>query len=149
MTQNLSDNKIIDTIGTDPEAGYRMLLQKYKMPVYWHIRRITIVHQDAQDALQETFLRVFRNFVKFRKEMRLAAWIFKIATNEAIRQREKYPASTFPIDNKAAETERIKADEYFDYSDLESMKLQAAIHSLPPKQQITFNLRYYNEFDNR
>lgn len=81
-----------------------MLLQKYKVPVYWHIRRITIVHQDAQDALQETFLRVFRNFGKFRKELRLAVWIFKIATNEAIRQREKYPASTFPIDNKAAET---------------------------------------------
>lgn len=107
------------------------------------------MHQDAQDALQETFLRVFRNFGKLRKELRLAVWIFKIATNEAIRQREKYPTSTFPIDNNAAETERIKADEYFDYSDLESMKLQAHIHSLPPKLQITFNLRYYNEFDNR
>lgn len=90
MTQSLSDSKILDTIGTDPEAGFRMLLKIYKTPVYWHIRRITVAHQDAEDALQETFLRVFKNLGKFKKEMSLAAWIFKIATNEAIRIREKH-----------------------------------------------------------
>lgn len=147
MTQSLSDSKILDTIGTNPEAGYRMLLRSYKIPVYWHIRRITVVHQDAEDALQETFLRVFKNFGKFKKEMSLAAWIFKIATNEAIRQCEKHKYYTFPLDDMESETKRIMADEYFDYSDLESLKLQKAIRSLPPKQQLAFNLRYYDEFD--
>lgn len=132
MTQSLSDSKILDTIGSDPEAGFRMLLKIYKTPVYWHIRRITVAHQDAEDALQETFLRVFKNLGKFKKEMSLAAWIFKIATNEAIRIREKHKEHTFPLDDMEAEAKRIMADEYFDYSDIESLKLQKAILSLPP-----------------
>lgn len=146
MTQSLSDSKILDTIGTDPEAGFRMLLKIYKTPVYWHIRRITVAHQDAEDALQETFLRVFKNLGKFKKEMSLAAWIFKIATNEAIRIREKHKEHAFSFDDMESEAKRIMADEYFDYSDIESLKLQNAILSLPPKQQLTFNLRYYDEF---
>lgn len=147
MTQCISDSKILDTIGTNPEAGYRMLLQSYKVPVYWHIRRITVAHHDAEDALQETFLRVFKNFGKFKREMSLAAWIFKIATNEAIRQREKHQNSTCSLEDMEAEANRLMADEYFDYSDIESIKLQRAILSLPPKQQLAFNLRYYDEFD--
>lgn len=117
------------------------------MSVYWHIRRITVAHHDAEDALQETFLRVFKNFGKFKKEMSLAAWIFKIATNEAFRQCEKHKDYTFSLDEMDAEAKRLMADEYFDYSDLESLKLQKAILALPPKQQLAFNLRYYDEFD--
>lgn len=147
MTQSLSDSKIIDTIGTDSEAGYRMLLKNYKMSVYWHIRRITISHQDAEDALQETFLRVFKNFGKFKIGMSLTAWIFKIATNEAIRLREKHKDYTYSLDDMESEAKRIMADEYFDYSNLESLKLQKVILSLSPKQQLAFNLRYYDEFD--
>ena len=147
MTQSLSYSKIIDTIGTNPEAGYRMLLKNYKMSVYWHIRRITISHQDAEDALQETFFRVFKNFGKFKKEMSLTAWIFKIATNEAIRLSEKHKSYTFSLDEMDSEAKQIMADEYFDYSQVESLKLQKAILSLPHKQQLAFNLRYYDEFD--
>ncbi len=147
MMQEFPDSKILDTIGTDPEAGYRMLMKSYKMPVYWHIRRITVVHQDAEDALQETFLRIFRNFGKFKKEMSLAAWIFKIATNEALRQCEKHKECAFLLDDIEVDAKHVMADEYFDYSDIESIKLQKAILSLPPKQQLAFNLRYYDEFD--
>lgn len=147
MAKRENDSVILDTIGADPEAGYRMLLNCYKTPVYWHIRRITVSHHDAEDALQETFLRVFRNFGKFRKEMSLSAWIFKIATNEAIRQCEKHKDGLYSIDDLGSEANRIVADDYFDYSDIESVKLQKAILSLPPKQQLAFNLRYYDEFD--
>lgn len=147
MAKRENDSVILDTIGADPETGYRMLLNCYKTPVYWHIRRITVSHHDAEDALQETFLRVFRSFGKFRKEMSLAAWIFKIATNEAIRQCEKHKDCLYSIDDMGSEANRIVADDYFDYSDIESVKLQKAILSLPPKQQLAFNLRYYDEFD--
>ena len=143
----MSDRIILDTIVTDQEAGFRLLLESYSRPVYWHIRRITVAHHDAEDALQETFLRVFRNIGKFKKEMSLAAWIFRIATNEALRQCDRHKDRAFSLDDNESEACCIMADEYFDYSDLESVKLQKAILSLPPKQQLAFNLRYYDEFD--
>ncbi|MDE5989832.1 MAG: RNA polymerase sigma factor [Duncaniella sp.] len=148
MTPTLSVREILDALSRDRETGFRMLLSYYKEPVYWHIRRITVVHHDAEDALQETFLRVFRNLAKCNTEMPLTAWIFRIATNEAIRQRGKNRDFPFPPDDETGqEIEKIPADEYFDYSDLETVKLQKAILSLPPKQQLAFNLRYYDEFD--
>ena len=147
IMQALSDRIILDTIVTDQEAGFRLLLESYSRPVYWHIRRITVAHHDAEDALQETFLRVFRNIGKFKKEMSLAAWIFRIATNEALRQCDRHKDRAFSLDDNESEACCIMADEYFDYSDLESVKLQKAILSLPPKQQLAFNLRYYDDFD--
>ena len=123
MTRFLSDKNILDTIGKDSEAGFRMLLKDYKEAVYWHIR--------------------------FKKDMPLAAWIFRIATNEAIRQCQRHKKVAFSLDDEAQTEDagRMIADEYFDYSDLEAIKLQKAIHTLPPKQQLAFNLRYYDEFD--
>lgn len=148
MAPTLSDKNILDTLGNNPEAGFRLLLHRFKEPVYWHIRRITVAHHDAEDAMQETFLRVFRSIGKLRNDMSLTAWIFRIATNEAIRQRSKNRDFAFSLDDESGpEAERIPADDYFDYSDLESVKLQKAILSLPPKQQLAFNLRYYDEFD--
>lgn len=141
----MSDKEILDSIERSPEDGFRILVSTYKEPVYWHIRRITVGHHDAEDALQETFLRVFRNIGKFNKSMSLAAWIFKIATNEALRQRRSQKAVLQSLDERT--TDGMTADEYVDYSDLEAVKLQMAIQSLPPKQQLAFNLRYYNEFD--
>lgn len=148
MTPIFSDNNILDALGYDPEEGFRMLLKSYKEPVYWHIRRITVSHHDAEDALQETFMRVFRNIGGFNREMSLAAWIFRIASNEAIRQRERRKGFICSLDDDtSSEADRIIADEYIDYSDLEAVKLQKAILSLPPKQQLAFNLRYYDDFD--
>lgn len=119
MSQSLSDKYILETIEHNSEEGFRMLLKSYKEPVYWHIRRITVAHHDAEDALQETFMRVFRNISRFKKEMSLAAWIFRIATNEAIRQcqKQKYKDFTFSFDDdERTEANRIISDEYFDYS---------------------------------
>lgn len=64
-----NDNTILDTIRRDSETGFRMLVRCYREPVYWHIRRITVLHHDAEDAMQETFLRVFRNIGKFNRDM--------------------------------------------------------------------------------
>lgn len=143
-----ADKYILDAIDRDPETGFRILLRSYKEPVYWHIRRITVAHHDAEDALQETFLRVFRNIAAFKREMSLAAWIFRIATNEALRIIDRRKDNAISLDDiSGSDTGHPPADDYFDYSDLESVRLQKAILSLPPKQQLAFNLRYYDEFD--
>ena len=119
--------------------------RKYKQPIYWHIRRLVVAHDDAEDATQETFVRIFRSFDKFREEDSFRGWIFRIATNEALRQITSQRRETISWDESDRQTDILMADSYVDYSDLESVKLQKAILSLPPKQQITFNLRYYDE----
>ena len=141
----VEDRDIIRAIREKPEKGFRLLMQKYKQPVYWHIRRITVNSEDAQDATQETFIRVFRSFGKFRDESSLRAWIFRIATNEALRLVGARRQEQVSLDAEGDEANRIMADNYVDYTDLEAVKLQKAILSLPTKQQVAFNLRYYDE----
>ena len=83
MTTN--DKDIIYTMREDAEKGFRMLMKSYKEPLYWHIRRLVVSHDDAQDAAQETFIRIFRSFGQYSKANSLRAWLFRIATNEALR----------------------------------------------------------------
>ena len=130
-------------MGKDMQEGFRMLVARYKRPLYWHIRRMVVSHSDAEDALQEAFIRIFRAFYRKGEVSSLRAWIFRIATNEALRLIEKRRENSIPIE-KVFDT---KADSYIDYSDLEAIKLQKAILALPPKQQLVFNLRYYDEMD--
>lgn len=73
-----SDEDIVSAVRQNPEKGFRMLMAKYREAVYWHIRRLVISHADAQDAAQETFVRIFRSFSQFRGECSFAAWIYRI-----------------------------------------------------------------------
>lgn len=123
-----------------------MLLNTYQEQIYWHIRRITVSHDDAQDALQETFVRVYAAIDKVDLEQSLTAWIYRIASNEALRQRQRNSRATISLDDIPGEAQAT-SDQYIDYSDLEVIKLQQAIQALPYKQQLTFNLRYYDELD--
>ena len=99
--------------------------------------------EDAQDATQETFIRVFRSFSKYDRNRSFTAWLYRIATNEALRIVEKRHPTVNVEDN--AEAMSMLADEYVDFADTEAVLLQKAILSLPRKQQLTFNLRYYDE----
>lgn len=139
------DRDIIDAMKQYPDKGFRLLMQKYKEAIYWHIRRLVVSHADAQDATQETFVRVFRNMHQYDENHSLAAWIFRIATNEALRLLERFRRDQLSLDAAGSGIGSLLADTYVDYSDLESVRLQKAIQSLPAKQQITFNLRYYDE----
>ena len=121
------------------------MMAKYKEPVYWHIRRLVVSHDDAQDAAQETFVRIFRSFHQLKEDSSLQAWIYRIATNEAMRMLERHKSSKMSLDDPETGVNAIMADEYVDYSNLEAVRLQKAILSLPTKQQLTFNLRYYDE----
>ena len=140
-----TDNEIVATLKENYEKGFRLLMANYKEAIYWHIRRLVVVHEDAQDAAQETFVRVFRSIDKFKGDSSLSTWIYRIATNEALRIIGKRKGFQVSISDCDAEAKTIKADEYVDYTDVEAIKLQKAILSLPTKQQLAFNLRYYDE----
>ena len=130
----------------DPDKGVEMLMKEYREPVYWHIRRLVVSHDDALDATQETFLKIFKAFDQFNAEYSLKSWILHIATNEALRLLGRNQGRiTISLDESTAEILNLRADDYFDYSNKLAIKLQQAVHSLPVKQQLAFNFRYYDE----
>lgn len=141
----LNDTDIVLALKENAENGFRLLMARYKEAVYWHIRRLVVSHDDTQDAAQETFVRVFRSFSQFKGDCSFGAWIYRIATNEALRILERRRNGQLSLDDPESGANGLMADEYVDYSDLEAVKLQKAILSLPTKQQLAFNLRYYDE----
>lgn len=142
---SINDNGIIDTLKESPERGFRMLMMKYQEPLYWHIRRLVVSHDDAQDAVQETFVRIYRSFDQYRGDCSFRSWIYRIATNEALRIISKWRQEVVSLESAATGVQFIAGDNYIDYDDKVAVKLQKAILTLPPKQQLAFNLRYYDE----
>lgn len=142
---SINDNVIIDTLKESPERGFRMLMMKYQEPLYWHIRRLVVSHDDAQDAAQETFVRIYRSFDQYRGDCSFRSWIYRIATNEALRIISKRRQEVISLESAATGVQFIAGDNYIDYDDKVAVKLQKAILTLPPKQQLAFNLRYYEE----
>ena len=142
------DAELINAIRRDSESGFRILMKEKWAAVYWHIRRLVTHHYDAQDATQETFIRVFRSINNFKGDSSLNVWIYRIATNEALRLIDKRRHNIISLeDNESSEARTIADEEYVNYTDIEAVKLQNAILSLPTKQQLTFNLRYYDELE--
>lgn len=142
---SINDNGIIDTLKESPERGFRMLMMKYQEPLYWHIRRLVVSHDDAQDAALETFVRIYRSFDQYRGDCSFRSWIYRIATNEALRIISKRRQEVVSLESAATGVQFIAGDNYIDYDDKVAVKLQKAILTLPPKQQLAFNLRYYDE----
>ena len=142
---SINDNAIIDTLKESPERGFRMLMMKYQEPLYWHIRRLVVSHDDAQDAAQETFVRIYRSFDQYRGDCSFRSWIYRIATNEALRIISKRRQEVVSLESAATGVNLIQGDNYIDFDDKVAVKLQKAIITLPPKQQLAFNLRYYDE----
>tara|TARA_R100001369_G_scaffold21550_2_gene39169 strand:- start:2292 stop:2843 length:552 start_codon:yes stop_codon:yes gene_type:complete len=127
------------------EAAFRELLKLYKKRLYWHIRKIVLNHDDADDVLQNTFIKVYRSIDKFKGDSKLFSWLYRIATNESITYINK-KAKRLQITNEEYQNNAInnlKADVYFE-GDKIQIKLQKAIASLPEKQQLVFNMRYFD-----
>ena len=129
------------------EASFTQLVRKYQERLYWHIRRMVVEHEDANDILQNVFIKVWRNLAEFRSESNLYTWLYRIATNETltwIEQQKRRKSVSLSGDNEDIFSERLVAQKDFDPSKIE-WKLQQAIQTLPEKQRIVFNLRYYDE----
>ncbi len=143
---HINDKDIIASINTRKEDGFRMLVEKYREPLYYHIRRILILHEDTDDALQNTFLKVWENISGFRADSSIYTWIYRIATNEALAilrkiNREKI-IETGVLEYLQANSK--DAGTWFD-GDAAYVKLINAVVSLPEKQQLVFNMRYFEQ----
>ena len=112
-------------------------MDSFQVPIYNYIRRLVVSHEDAEDVLQEVFIRVFRHIDQFREESSLSTWIYRIATNESLRL----------LNGRKELMGKLKASDYIDYENELAVKFQEAILSLPEKQRLVFNLRYYDELE--
>jgi RNA polymerase sigma factor (sigma-70 family) len=130
---------------TQNEA-FNLLLNKYQQKIYWHIRRLVIDHDDADDLVQETFIKVWKNLANFRSESQLYTWIYRIATNESItflnKKKLKNNISLDDVNTELADS--LTSSSYFD-GDKAQRKLQEAILTLPDKQRIIFNMKYFDD----
>ena len=126
--------------------AFEVLINTYKERLYWHIRRIVLDHDDADDVLQNTFIKVFRNIDKFKGDSKLYSWMYRIATNEALSflkaKTRKLGVSNEEMQLKMANN--LKADVYFEGDEIQ-LKLQKAIAELPEKQKLVFNMKYFEE----
>lgn len=144
----INEDKIREVCTSDLERGFRMLVDSFQEPIYWNIRRLVVSHEDAEDIIQEVFIRVFRHLEQFREESSLATWIYKIATNESLRFLKKRRAEVVSAEEIQEELlEKLNTSDYVDYDNELAVKFQTAVLKLPEKQRIVFNLRYYDELD--
>ena len=128
------------------EKAFTAIIKKYQEKLYWHIRRMVVEHEDANDVLQNVFIRVWNGLENFREDSQLYTWLYRIATNECLsflEQQKRKSALSFD-EMESGLSNKIVADKYFDPNKLE-WKLQLAIQQLPEKQRVVFTLRYYDE----
>jgi len=128
------------------EKAFRELIKLYKERLYWHIRKIVISHDDADDVLQNTFIKIFRNIEKFNRNSKLYSWMYRIATNESITFINKR-AKQKNIDIADYQQELASSllyDDFFTGDEIQLI-LQKAIATLPQKQQLVFNMKYFDD----
>lgn len=144
----ITDKELLEMFrnGDNPNYAFNLLVRKYQRRVYILVRRMLITHEDTNDVVQNSFIKVWKNIGKFREDSQLFSWIYRIATNEALyflRERNKRPMVT-PFDNEFIMNSKVADDNYFK-ADVIQKKLQIAVMTLPDKQKSVFNLRYYEE----
>lgn len=128
------------------ERAFTSIIKKYQEKLYWHLRRMVVEHEDANDVLQNVLIRVWNGLENFREDSQLYTWLYRVATNECLTFLEQQKKrSSISISNEETGLEnKIRADSHFDGNKLE-WKLQLGIQQLPDKQKIVFQLRYYDE----
>jgi len=143
-----SDQELIGLLRNERtrNLAFSQLVTQYQERLYWHIRKIVLNHDDSDDVLQNTFLKVWKNLDSFREESSLFTWLYRIATNESltfINSRSKRQFA--PLQDVGDYLRnRLEADDYYDGNEIQK-KLQEAILTLPEKQRLVFNLRYFEE----
>ena len=132
------------------DAAFKELLRLYKERLYWHIRQIVKSHDDADDVLQNTFIKVYKNIDTFKGDSKLYSWMYRIATNESIthlnKNKKRLNFSSEELQIHAINN--LTADVYFE-GDAIQLKLQKAIATLPEKQQLVFNMKYFQDITYR
>jgi RNA polymerase sigma factor (sigma-70 family) len=142
------DNELVFQFknASNKEVPFTHIIKKYQEKLYWHIRRMVVEHEDANDVLQNMFIKVWKHLDNFREDSQLYTWLYRIATNECLTflEKQKKRRAVSLDDDEGIMINKIQSDKYFDPNKLE-WKLQIAMQRLPEKQRIVFNLRYYDE----
>jgi len=147
-----SEDKFVNRLqdsATSQEA-FRELISEYKERLYWHIRNIVKNHDDTDDILQNTFLKIYRNIDQFKGESKLYSWMYRIATNESLtfinKKSRRLQITSEDLQNQIIDN--LESDVYFEGDEIQ-LKLQKAVASLPAKQQQVFNMKYFQELKYR
>ena len=142
------DREILDGIKIPgkEEIAFNQLVLKYQERLYWHIRKIVIGHDDADDVLQNTMIKVWKSLPGFRSDSSLYTWIYRIGTNEALTflKQKKRKAWVPWVDVEQNKSDTLVSDPWFNGDEIQ-LKLQKAILKLPEKQRIVFNMKYFDE----
>lgn len=152
----MTDSELLDLFhnGSSRERAFKLLVEKYQQKLYWHIRRMVIDHENANDVMQNTFIKIWKGLENFRSDSQLFTWMYRIATNECLNyltHQGRHETVSFDgtdsdnEDTNYAPANYIKADSYNINPDKLLARLQKAIESLPDKQKLVFNMRYYDE----
>ena len=142
------DEQLIEQL-RDPQRcrkAFNEVIKIYTEPLYWQIRKMVIDHDDANDVLQNTFIKAWSSIENFRGDAKLSTWLYKIAINESITfiNKEKQRNNVSRDDDDSFLINSLASDEWFDGDDLR-LELQKAINSLPEKQRLIFNMRYFDD----
>lgn len=144
----MTDQELIEKLSNEESRnhGFNLLVREYQERIYWHIRKMVIDHDDADDLVQDVFVKVWKNLHKFRKDSSLYTWIYRIATNECLNfLRKKRNRFFLPINDVAGElTDKLDNSSHISGEEIQ-MKLQKALLKLPDKQRLVFNMKYFDE----
>jgi len=142
---DINDIEILKLFRTkdQKEKAFLLLVEKYQERLYWHILKIVIIHEDADDVIQNTFVKIWKNLESFKSNAQLYTWLYKIATNEALSWL-KIKKKNSIVNYEEFLINFLPGDEYFDGEELE-LRLQKAILSLPERQRLVFNMKYFDD----
>ncbi len=143
-----SDDELLKMFfeGDNPNYAFNLIVRKHQEAVYWLVRRMVVSHDDANDIVQDVFLKAWQGLPSFRKDAALFTWLYRIATNESLsflkKKKNRFMLPLIDVSKQLEET--LEADVYYQGSDIEK-KIQKAILKLPDKQRAVFNMRYHDE----
>lgn len=141
-----TDAELQDLLRKDESRreGFEAMVRQYSRPLYWLIRRMVGGHDDADDVLQNTFLKAWSNLSSFQGNSKLSTWLYRIATNESLSFLQRRREMLTLDDPEADALNHLESDPYFDGDDMQRL-LQQALATLPDKQRLVFNMKYYDE----
>ena len=148
MSLQVEDSEILSKFQDEKtrNEAFNLLLKKYQQKIYWHIRRMVVDHDDADDLVQDVFIKVWKNLLGFRNDAQLYTWMYRIASNECITfLNKKKQKNNIPLDDVAYELADSLADSSYFNGDQAQRKLQEALLTLPEKQRLVFNMKYYDD----